>query len=56
VAVFTFLLLAGGHAEWKGGYRAMGMDTRDPWKDMRTTSLWVICAPASIVTGVPVVS
>jgi len=57
VAVFTFPLLAREYARGKGGHRTMRMGRcRDPWEDMRTTSLWFIYTPISTVTQAPIVS
>ena len=57
MAVFAFPLLTREHAEGRGGNGRLRMGMcGDPWKDMRTASLWFLHAPISIVTRVPVVS
>jgi len=54
------LSFVGTRVREKGGGhtgRAVRIDMcGDPWKDMRTTSLWFIYTPVSTVTRVPVVS
>jgi len=57
VAVFTFPLLSREYARRKGGHRTRRMDRcRDPWEDMRTTSLWFIYTPISTVAQAPIVA